>query len=40
MGLRAINSLQSARRNFSMNTTYIMSRKVGNENVFLLRRTK
>ena len=27
MGLRAISSLQSARRKFFMNTTYIMSRK-------------
>ena len=27
MGLRAITSLESARRKFFMNTTYIMSRK-------------
>ena len=27
MGLRAISSLESARRKFFMNTTYIMSRK-------------
>ena len=39
MGLRAISSLESARRKFLMNTTYIMSRKM-ESNVFGLRRPK
>ena len=39
MGLRAISSLQSARRKFFMNTTYIISIKE-ETNVFGLRRTK
>ena len=39
MSLTAISSLQSARRKFFMNTTYIMSRKK-ETNVFGLRRTK
>ena len=39
MGLRAISSLQSTRRKFFMNTTYIISRKE-ETNVFGLRRTK
>ena len=39
MGLRAISSLESARRKFFMNTTYIMSRKM-EPNVFGLRRPK
>ena len=39
MGLRAISSLESARRKFFMNTTYIMSRKM-ESNVFGLRRAK
>ena len=39
MGLRAISSLESARRKFFMNTTYIMSRKM-ESNVFGLRRPK
>ena len=37
MGLTAITSLESARRKFFMNTTYIMSRK-WESNVFGLRR--
>ena len=37
MSLTAISSLQSARRKFFMNTTYIMSRKM-ESNVFVLRR--
>ena len=37
MSLTAISSLQSARRKFFMNTTYIMSRKM-ESNVFGLRR--
>ena len=39
MGLRAISSLESARRKFFMNTTYIMSRNM-ESNVFGLRRAK
>ena len=39
MSLRAISSLESARRKFFMNTTYIMSRK-WETNVFGLRRPK
>ena len=39
MSLTAISSLQSARRKFFMNTTYIMSRKM-ESNVFGLRRPK
>ena len=39
MSLRAISSLESARRKFFMNTTYIMSRKM-ESNVFGLRRPK
>ena len=39
MGLKAISSLQSARRKFFMNTTYIISRNE-ETNVFGLRRTK
>ena len=39
MGLRAISSLELARRKFLMNTTYIMSRKM-ESNVFGLRRPK
>ena len=39
MSLTAISSLESARRNFFMYSTYIMSRKKGS-NVFRLRRTK
>ena len=39
MSLKAISSLESARRNFFMNSTYIMSRKM-ESNVFGLRRPK
>ena len=39
MSLRAISSLESARRKFFMNTTYIMSRK-WETNVFGLARPK
>ena len=39
MGLRAISSLESTRRKFFMNTTYIISRKM-ESNVFGLRRPK
>ena len=39
MSLRAISSLESARRKFLMNSTYIMSRKM-ESNVFGLRRPK
>ena len=39
MGLRAISSLESSRRKFFMNTTYIMSKKM-ESNVFGLRRPK
>ena len=39
MALSAISSLESARRKFLMNTTYIMSRKM-ESNVFGLRRPK
>ena len=39
MGLRAISSLESARRKLFMNSTYIMSRKM-ESNVFGLRRPK
>ena len=39
MSLRAISSLESARRKFLMNTTYIMSRK-WETNVFGLGRPK
>ena len=39
MGLRAISSLESARRKFFMNSTCIMSRKM-ESNVFGLRRPK
>ena len=39
MSLRAISSLESARRKFFMNTTYIMSRK-RETNVFELGRPK
>ena len=39
MGLRAISSLESARRKFFMNSMYIMSRKM-ESNVFGLRRPK
>ena len=39
MSLTAISSLQSARRKFFMNTTYIMSREM-ESNVFGLRRPK
>ena len=39
MSLKAISSLQSARRKFFMNFTYIMSRKM-ESNVFGLRRPK
>ena len=35
----AMSSLESARRNFFMNSTHIMSRKKGS-NVFVLRRPK
>ena len=39
MGLRAISSLESARRKFFLNTTYIMSRKQ-ESNLFGLTRPK
>ena len=39
MSLTAISSLQSARRKFFMNTTYIMSRKM-ESNAFGLSRPK
>ena len=39
MSLKAISSLESARRKFFMNSTYIMSRKM-ESNVFELRRPK
>ena len=39
MSLTAIHSLESTRRKFFMNSTYIMSRKM-ESNVFGLRRTK
>ena len=39
MNLRAIYSLESARRKFFMNSTYIMSKKM-ESNVFGLRRPK
>ena len=39
MSLKAIRSLESARRKFFMNSTYIMSRKV-ESNVFGLWRPK
>ena len=39
MSLKAISWLESARRNFFMNSTYIMSRKM-ESNVFGLRRPK
>ena len=39
MGLRAISWLESARRKFFMNSTYIMSREM-ESNVFGLRRPK
>ena len=39
MVLRAIRTLESARRKFFMNTTYIISRKM-ESNVFGLRRPK
>ena len=39
MSLSAISSLESARRKFFMNSTYIMSRKM-ELNVFGLRRPK
>ena len=39
MSLRAISSLESARRKFFMNSTYIMSTKM-ESNVFVLRRPK
>ena len=39
MSLTAISSLESARRTFLMNSTYIMSRKY-ESNVFALRRPK
>ena len=39
MSLRAISSLESARRKFLMNSTYIMSTKM-ESNVFVLRRPK
>ena len=39
MSLTAINSLESARRKFFMNSTYMMSRKYKG-NVFGLRRPK
>ena len=39
MSLRAISSLESARRKFLLNSTYIMSRKM-ESNVFRLRRPK
>ena len=39
MSLRAISSLESARRKFLRNSTYIMSTKM-ESNVFVLRRPK
>ena len=39
MSLKAISSLDSARRKFFVNSTYIMSRKM-ESNVFGLRRAK
>ena len=39
MSLRAISSLESARRKFFMNSTYIMSTKM-ESNVFVLRKPK
>ena len=39
MSLTAISSLESARRKFFMNSTYIMSRKY-ELNLFVLRRPK
>ena len=39
MSLRVISSLESARRKFFINSTYIMSRKM-ESNVFGLRRPK
>ena len=39
MSLRVLSSLESARRKFFMNSTYIMSRKM-ESNVFALRRPK
>ena len=39
MSLTAISSLESTRRKFFMNWTYIMSRKM-ESNVFVLRRPK
>ena len=39
MSLKAISSLELARRKFFMNSTYIMSRKM-ESNVFGLRRPK
>ena len=39
MSLKAISSLDSVRRKFFMNSTYIMSRKM-ESNVFGLRRPK
>ena len=39
MSLTAISSLESTRRKFFMNSTYIMSRKL-ESNVFVLRRQK
>ena len=39
MSLTAISSLESTRRKFFMNSTYIMSRKM-KSNVFVLRRPK
>ena len=39
MSLKAISSLESARREFFMNSTYIMSTKL-ESNVFVLRRPK
>ena len=39
MSLKAMNPLESARRKFFMNSTYIMSRKM-ESNVFVLRRPK
>ena len=39
MTLTPINSLESARKNFFINSTYIMSRK-WESNVFMLRKPK
>ena len=39
MSLKAMNFLQSARRKFFMNSTYIMSKKK-DSNVFVVRRSK